>query len=243
VTVQVADGNGGVDSQQIAVTVTDIDENAPPPPPVSLSTHGSATFDTASGVYTLTAGNEQAGTAMSTARIDLQQDFAISLQLFFGTDDGGADGLAFVLHNAPAGANAIGVQGSGLGIGGIQNGLAIEFDTYASSPGNIVSGVPDIASDHTGFLDTDGPFGTTPVALSNIENGQWHDVSISWNAATQTLSYTFNGQQVGTLNTDIVSTFLGGSDFAYFGVGAGTGGLSNAHQVRVTNVDPEWMLT
>ena len=55
-------------------------------------------------------------------------------------------------------------------------------------------------------------------------------MSITWNAATQTLSYTFDGQPVGTLNSNIVSGYLGGSDFAYFGVGAGTGGLSNVQR-------------
>ena len=173
---------------------------------------------------------------MSTARMDLRQNFAIALQVYLGTNDGGADGLAFVLHNDPAGANAIGAPGSGLAIAGIRNGLGIEFDTYASSPGDTIMGPPDIASDHTGFVDTDFASGTTPVALPNIENGQFHNVNVNWNAATQTLSYTFDGQQVGTLN-NIASAYLGGSDFAYFGVGAGTGGASNVQQVHITSVD------
>src|SRR5262249_45613729 len=157
----------------------------------------------------------------------------ISFQAFLGTNDGGADGLAFVIHNDLDGVNAIGASGSGLGIGGIHNGLAIEFDTYPSSPAQIVSGGPGIAQDHTDFLDTDGPFATAPVSLGNIEDGQWHNVSATWNATTQTLSYTFDGQQAGPpLTSNIVSEYLGGSDFAYFGVGAGTGGLSNIQRVR-----------
>jgi Ca2+-binding RTX toxin-like protein len=167
---------------------------------------------------------------MSTSRIDLRQDFTISLAVFLGTSNGGADGLAFVLHNDPAGSNAIGGTGGGLGISGIQNGLAIEFDTYAN-------GAPDIASDHTNFQDTDGSFGTTPVALPNVEDGQFHSVSVSWNAVAQTLSYTFDGQQAGTLNADVVSAYLGGSAFAYFGVGAATGGSSNEQKVRITSVN------
>ena len=56
----------------------------------------------------------------------------------------------------------------------------------------------DIAGDHTSFLDTDSSFATTPVALPNIENGAWHPVVVTWNATTQTLSYTFDSQPVGT---------------------------------------------
>ena len=101
----------------------------------SLTRGGSATYDAATDFYTLTTAGNQAGTVMSTSRIDLLQNFTISFEAFLGTNDGGADGLAFVIHNDPAGFNAIGEPGSGLAIGGIQNGLAIEFDTYQSAPG------------------------------------------------------------------------------------------------------------
>ena len=140
-----------------------------------------------------------------------------------------------MFHNDPRGANAIGSDGGGLAVAGIQNGLAIEFDTY----NNDAAGMPgsDIAADHTGFLGTDSAFATTPVALPNIEDGAWHHVVVTWNAATQTLSYTFDNQPMGTpLTSDIATQFLGGSNFAYFGFGAGTGGLSNTQSVRNINV-------
>ena len=75
------------------------------------------------------------------------------------------------------------------------------------------------------------------MALPNIENGAWHPVVVTWNAATQTLSYTLDGQPMGTpLTGNIATQFLGGSNFAYFGFGAGTGGLSNTQSVRNINV-------
>ena len=175
---------------------------------------------------------------MSTGRIDVRQNFTVAFEVNLGASDGGADGAAIVFHNDPRGANAIGAFGSGLGVGGIQNGLAIEFDTYNSTP-RLAAGMPgsDIASDHTGFLGTNSAFATTPVALPNIENGAWHPVVVTWNAATQTLSYTFDGQPMGTpLTGNIATQFLGGSNFAYFGFGAGTGGLSNTQSVRNINV-------
>ena len=147
--------------------------------------------------------------------------------------------MAVVFHNDARGADAVGVHGTGLGVGGIDNGLAIQFDTYNSSAVNLSeSSMPgvDIASDHTGFLGTDSAFASTPVALPNIEDGGWHAVVVTWNAATQTMSYTFDGQSMGTLNSDIATEFLGGSNFAYFGFGAGTGSLTNAHRVRNINV-------
>ena len=177
---------------------------------------------------------------MSTGRIDVRQNFTVAFDVNLGTSDGGADGAAIVFHNDPRGVNAIGAPGSGLAVGGIQNGLAIEFDTYNSTAADLSSfGMPgsDIASDHTGFLGTNSAFATTPVALPNIENGAWHPVVVTWNAATQTLSYTFDGQPMGTpLTSNIATQFLGGSNFAYFGFGAGTGGLSNTQSVRNISV-------
>jgi glucose/arabinose dehydrogenase len=182
------------------------------------------------------AARDQIGSVMSAGRIDLRQDFNISFDVFLGTSDAGADGLGFVLHNSPDGANAIGAIGSGLGFGGIQDGLAIEFDTW-NNPGNVVSGGTDIVNDHTGFLDTDGSFVSTPFDLGNIEDGQWHNIEVSWDASTQTLSYTFDGQQAGVLNSDISAQYLGGSEFAHFGFTASTGGSINEHKVQVTAID------
>ena len=50
------------------------------------------------------------------------------------------------------------------------------------------------------------------------------------------MSYTFDGQSTGTLNSDIAAEFFGGSPFAYVGFGAGTGSLSNIHSVRNINI-------
>ncbi|MGV0853928.1 hypothetical protein, partial [Mycolicibacterium phlei] len=110
----------------------------------------------------------------------MRADFTLEFEVFFGDADG-ADGVAVVVHNDPRGVDAVGIHGTGLGVGGIANGLAIEFDTYQSSPVNLAeSSMPgvDIADDHTGFLDTDGDFASTPVALGDLEDGIWHTVVV-----------------------------------------------------------------
>jgi hypothetical protein len=230
-TYTVSDGTAQ-SSAPVSVTVT------PPQGAVTLTPHGSASV--ANNVYTLTTAANQAGTAMSTGRIDVSKNFTVAFDVNLGASDSGADGAAIVFHNDPLGANAVGIHGTGLGVGGISNGLAIEFDTYNSTAVNLTeSSMPgfDIASDHTGFLGTSSAFASTPVALPNIEDGAWHPVAVSWNAATQTLSYTFDNQPMGTpLTSDIANQFFGGSNFAYFGFGAGTGSLSNTQSVRNVTV-------
>ncbi|WP_205850445.1 PQQ-dependent sugar dehydrogenase, partial [Mycolicibacterium sp. CR10] len=75
----------------------------PPPPNITLMPHGSASV--ANDVYTLTtAGSFEAGTAMSTGRIDVRQDFIVVFEVNLGASDAGADGAAIVFHNDPRGA-------------------------------------------------------------------------------------------------------------------------------------------
>ena len=168
----------------------------------------------------------QAGTAMSTGRIDVRQNFTVAFEVNLGASDGGADGAAIVFHNDPRGADAIGCAWQRLGGRRYRERARDRVRHLQQQRGRSRPSMPgvDIAGDHTGFLGTDSAFATTPVALPNIEDGAWHPVVVTWNAATQTMSYTFDGQSMGTLLTgDIATQFLGGSNFAYFGFGAGTG--------------------
>ena len=202
-----------------------------------MTLNGSAAYDTQLGVFELTqnARNQIAG-AMTNSRVDLSHDFAISFDAFFGANDRGGEGLSFLLHNDPHGADAAGRGTGAFGTVGIRDGLGIEFDTAF---GGRRSG--DLQTDHTNFFDTDAAAAlsrvTTPVDLGNIENGAWHKVEVFWDVETQTLTYTFNGATIGTLNRDIVKDFLGGSDFAYFGFTAATTRATNAQQIKINSVD------
>lgn len=178
----------------------------------------------------------QVGGAMSVAQVDVTEDFEISFDVFLGSDNGGADGIAFVLHNSAAGSGAAGDPGLGLGAVGISNGVGIEFDTFYN-----VNAAGDIVNDHTNFFDTDAAATNShlnaAVDLGDIEDGQWHNVRVSWNVSVQELSYWFDGDERGVLSSDIGNAYLGGSDFAYFGFTGSTGGRTNLQQVRLSSVD------
>ena len=214
-----------------------------PPPPMAADVeltgpgltamlNGSASFDESSGIFTLTpAAKQQVGSAMLNERLDLAQDFTLAVHLFLGTDDAGADGMALVLHNDPAGPEALGIAGT-TGFTGLADGFAIDLDTYLNNGGS-----GDIPSDHTNFARTDGTLLTTPSALANLEDGAWHRVVLSWDAAAQKLIYSVDGVTVGTLSEDIATAYLGGESFARFGVTAGTGGAFNTHQAEIVGID------
>ena len=194
---------------------------------------GAASYNAASDVFTLTPDAKgQTGAVMFDDRLDLNQDFALSFSAYLGNKDAGGDGIAFVLHNDPWGADSIGAGGGSKGARGIDNGLGISLDTYSTAG--------ELKSDYTAFFDTDAPGNASlskPLALPNLEDGQWHDVTVSWNAATNTLTYWVDGQQGGTITGDLANRYFGGSDYVYFGFTGATGGAKNLQQVKVTSLN------
>ena len=175
---------------------------------------GSARHIETSGAVTLTADAEGlVGAVMSRKRIDLNSDFDISFKVYSGFKELGADGLTFVLHNSPFGADAIGGGGGNLGAFGISDGLSLEFDGHQNL-GRPALG--DIAADHSAWVDTDTGNvvgGTGPMNLGNIENGQWQSVTVSWDSDSQLLSYAVDGQQGATIAGNIANRFFDGSDY------------------------------
>jgi Domain of unknown function (DUF4347)/Bacterial lectin/Bacterial Ig domain len=213
--------------------------------------NGSASNVSTSQIQLTANANNLVGSAMSKVRIDFSQDFTFDYDLNFGTNDAnGADGIAFVFHNDPAGKNVTGQAGGALGIGGIQNSIAIKFDTFDNSAWYQAASLPsgELAQDFAVILDPGSGFQlfgayfgtnlTAPVALNggaNIENGAWHPVHISWNATSKTLAYSFDGNPVQSITRDIVANDLG-SNYGYFGFAASTGGFTNQQQLRNLNI-------
>ncbi|WP_159439339.1 lectin-like domain-containing protein, partial [Tenacibaculum agarivorans] len=259
------------------------DLNVTGPIPIDISKiaviSGSASFDpTNDDTIELTPdGNSQAGTAMSTFQLDMRESFTLTYSLNFGTNNdsnlgdgdpfggsgynvGGADGIAFVLHNDPNGSATVGQAGAGIGASNIVNGLAIEFDTFDNGPFGAdegpVAGLPMQAGatrkfDHTSIWDTDAgtnPFGGSPGNPfdhigdlpvtqvgpgGEVEDGAFHKIVVHWDATNQVLSWAVDDVFVGRFTDDIITNRLGGGNFAYVGVSASTGGLRNRHQITV----------
>ncbi len=208
---------------------------------------GTATATGADEIQLTAAVSNQAGSTMSNIQIDMAQDFNLSFAINLGTLDApGADGIAFIFHNDPAGALAVGSFGGGIGAQGIQNGIVIEFDTYVNTDFGDAFEAAN-SNDHTRVWDSDTggllPIPTPPdyltpeTLLGNIEDGLYHDVVINWDAAALTLTYSFDGTTIASITNDLVTNYFGGSNLVHFGVTGGTGTFFNDQRVRFESLE------
>lgn len=146
-------------------------------------------------------------------------DFTYDWTINLGSNDAGADGMAFVIQNDPLGRCKCGTTGGSLGAGGITNSLIVEIDTYinfedrddfntsfigcagAEEPDHLdiwLNGVinPDLDGNCNATAGGERPTIPSAVRLQNgasnynIENGLDHKLRISWNAGTSTLTAT-----------------------------------------------------
>lgn len=186
------------------------------------------------GTFELTenAGG-QGGSSWYRRRLDMRVNFRISVDLFLGNNNGGADGIAFVLQNLDTGQ---GGTGGGLGYGGgtpITPSIAVEFDTWFNAGGD-----PPGGDDHIAFV-LDGAAGTLPAptnvnTVTNLENGNFHSVTFFWNPDTQIFRYRFTHSN-GTVTENSLSINMIahlGSNIAFWGFTGSTGGAQNQQMVR-----------
>lgn len=162
----------------------------------------------------------------------------------------GADGFAFVIHNAVAGASAIGGGGGAMGYAtnevfadqpgntGIENSLAIEFDMWDNT-----GGWDDFGSSNNISVQTNGVLANRPSAAfsrgqvtpgTNLSDNAVHTVRLSYAPGILDIYLDNLVTPVLTVNVNIASTLAlqGGTD-AFVGFTAGTGALANVQRHEI----------
>ncbi|QNM86812.1 VCBS repeat-containing protein [Polaribacter pectinis] len=182
--------------------------------------------------YRLTSAvGGQFGAVWYQNKLNLSTDFELDFDVYLGNNDGGADGMAFVLQ--PLSTNQ-GSSGGGLGYLGISPSLAVEFDTYSntSDPGqDHVALMKNGDVNHFSSNNLSGPH-----VVSNLENGAYHNVKISWIKATNNFTVVFNGNTIINYNSDIVNDIFSGNNGVFWGFTAATGYFNNEHKVKINTV-------
>ncbi|MDC1266022.1 T9SS type B sorting domain-containing protein [Flavobacteriaceae bacterium] len=197
--------------------------------------NGSAGQNGGDNCFLVTPNSQgQAGAIWYDNPINFDDDFTIYYRNYFGNNNGGADGMAIVFKGNNA--NIVGATGGDLGFGGISPSLSVEFDTYQN--GNR----EDPSFDHLGIMINGNSTHTGPAiqasaTSTNIEDDQWHNVKIVWNAATKIFSVYFDCElRIAAAPTDIKNTVFGGDSSVFFGFVGSTGLLTNLQQVCFNSI-------
>ena len=135
---------------------------------------------------------------------------------------GGADGCAFVLHNAPAGPSALGAPGGSLGCNGISPGVAVQFNIYSSyGVGMAVRSTSQTGAPY---------YGTAPV---NLAGGNPIGVSLSYNGTRLSVGLTDTVTHASFVTNAVLNIAgLLGSNQAYVGLTGADGGISSVQVIR-----------
>lgn len=188
--------------------------------------------------FQLTSANDfEVGSIWYEDQINLNESFDIIMDIFLGCNNSnGADGIVFGLQ--PVGTS-IGIAGEGIGFLGVTPSLAVEFDTWQNT------NLDDPEFDHIAIIQNGsvnhfsgngrlaGPI-QAAVDNPNIENCDFHQIRISWNANLQTLTVYFDCAERLSYTGDIVNEIFSGNPEVFWGFTAATGGANNRHEVCFT---------
>ena len=166
--------------------------------------------------------NFQAGSAFTTQKVNTAN---FRTRFHFQISDPQADGMTFTLQgNNP---QALGTSGIGLGYTGLLNSIAIKFDIYQNG------GDPSASS--TGlFTNGQSPVGGTDLLQYNLNlrSGHQFQADMTYNGTTLAVTLTdmtTNASNTQNYSIDIPGTI--GSQFAYAGFTAGTGGAPSIAEI------------
>ncbi len=187
------------------------------------------------GRLVLQRGEHGVGSVMRTAPISLEAGGSFSTvfrpAIHSGDGDAGRSGFTFVIHNDPAGPEAIGTGGAGMGYSTIQNSVALEFDTFDSNAGDTNDNhvaVLTNGSDHVHHAIADD----LPMDFNQRSHSGFY-AWIDYNGETLSVYLALDDVKpedpVLTHTIDIVS-IVGNTPYVGFTAAGGPGG--NQHDIR-----------
>ncbi len=173
----------------------------------------------------------QVGSIWFEEKISLDESFEVLMDLYFGCKDSGADGIVFGLQPV---STSVGQAGGGIGFSGVSPSFAIEFDTYQN--------IADPSEDHIAIIKNgEMAHNTTAGSLAgpisadvngdNIEDCEFHQMRVTWDVTTQTVTVYFDCEERLSYTGDIVNEIFEGNPEVFWGFTAATGGAHNTQQV------------
>ena len=188
-------------------------------------------------VQLTTNAPNQVGAAWHDCTLNVSQPFDITFDVNLGNDNGGADGMCFVLHQAGTGNGVLGGSGGSVGYSGgpFDPSLCVEIDTWQNGD------LGDPSADHIGIQsngqnthDIAPPVQAHPT-FTNIETGQWYAFRVTWDPATEVLEVFFAGSLRQSVTVDLVDGIFDGDPLVNWGFVSSTGGATNVQSFCMTD--------
>jgi fibro-slime domain-containing protein/uncharacterized repeat protein (TIGR01451 family) len=173
------------------------------------------------------------GTAWRKQRIDLSRSFDQTFDLHLGADDGGADGIAYVLQNRST--SAVGAGGGYLAFEGITPSIAVEVDAYHNPEWDGPVDQDHIAIDLQGNVRHQGhPAVPALSSKANVEDGRRHQLRLIWNGTSRTLDVHFDGEERLIYQRDLIADIFSGTASVIEGFTSASGFVTNLQYVCPT---------
>lgn len=178
----------------------------------------------------------QGGGVWYRKAIDLRKPFEMEIDVSFGCDDQGADGIVFIFHPELT----TGFQGEGMGFGGLYfPSFGIEMDTYE----NLHLGDPWY--DHVAFMQNGHVHhetGITPPSplvdgRKNVEDCRRHRVEIKWSPEAHTVEFYFDGSLRIKEEIRLIEDLFLNDPIVYWGFTSATGAKVNTHLVCLESLN------
>lgn len=198
--------------------------------------NGNAELNGTDVIVTQALGNQRAS-VMYYPTFSTASDLHIAMQIKISMNgNGGADGMAFVMHDDPAGPSALGAQGLGIGYEGITKSVVVELDTYqnAGDPNaNHIAITRGGDPVHTDLQNFGLPVVSNPNGIT-LKSGApiflWIDYAHATTELSVYLATTNTKPATAAMATAIdLSTAIGPTFYA--GFTASTGGSWSQHEV------------
>jgi hypothetical protein len=213
--------------QAVSDTVTLCQDEGYSADNLDLSTwhfEGSSRWDSTNEWVELTTPSQnQSGTAFQTGSTVSADNVSIDFRFYVSGGDG-ADGMSVTALDTSRMTSFVGLSGGGLGYAGLP-GWSIEVDTWY----NAEYGDPTEA-DHVSIHFDGEPFGPAVwAALPEMEDGAWHDMSIT--VLAPHVIVKVDGVVYVDTDLDGFTAFP-----AYVGFTAATGSVTNYHLIDALTV-------
>jgi gliding motility-associated-like protein len=201
------------------------------------ATFGGTTTELGSGCYQLTGlVTFSGGYVYEQTPLNLNDPFDLTIPISLGDNNGGADGVTFVLRGDITTFPLIGSSGGAIGFSAsafASNALGVEVDTWQ----NVEFGDPvedhigifrDGLNDHTSTNALAGPI-QADANDPNVEDGAQHNLRIVFDPIVPELQVYFDCTFRLSYTGDLIDSIFNGDSLVHWGILGTTGGGVNTH--------------